>query len=228
MGAVLSVLPFSDVKKRGAKGFSAIYRGSPAILSKPFSVGSQRVVDLLCHGRQTVLPPTIHPSGMPYAWIGTDTLENTPVEALPELPDDTADRLAAALAPFGYTPPAECQAGDGDTIWRELNDAALKNLPSWVPALGLPGTHRSGKGFRAIAAWRGVENANLSFHAEGIRDWGADDPHTPLNVVMLAFGVDLATATAWLADRIGFESALPKADDGFDVATFTHRTCSPS
>ncbi|WP_340672508.1 bifunctional DNA primase/polymerase [Bradyrhizobium ottawaense] len=202
MGAVLSAIPISNVIKRGAKGFSAFYRGSSSIVSQPFSVGKERVVDLLCHGRQTVLPPTIHPTTlMPYAWNGSDTLENTPIDQLPELPDDVAQRLETALAPFGYKAPEAYQTGQGDTVWRELNETALLNLDLWVPALGLLDTRRSGRGWRAVAAWRGVENANLSFHPDGIRDWGADESHTPINVVMKAFGVSLGSAVEWLAER---------------------------
>lgn len=45
----------------------------------------------------------------------------------------------------GYKPPTEYEAGDADTWWREVNDAALRNLDRWVSALGLPGTRQSGK-----------------------------------------------------------------------------------
>ncbi|WP_445216202.1 bifunctional DNA primase/polymerase [Bradyrhizobium sp. Pa8] len=229
MGAVLSVLPYSDVIKRGAKGFSAFYRGSPAIVSQPFSVGKERVVDLLAHGRQALVPPTIHPiTNLPYVWNGTDSLENTSIDHLPELPDEVAERLKAALAPFGYEPPRAYETGEGDTLWRELNDTALRNLDRWVPALNLPGTCRSGKGYRAIAAWRGVENANLSFHAEGIRDWGADEPHTPINIVMLASACDLYRAVDWLTKQIDFKPSLPAANDGFDVSAFSSRRRHPS
>jgi hypothetical protein len=132
----IAVLPDTEVKKRGAKGFSAFYRGSPAIVSAPFSVGKTRVVDLLAHGRQTVLPPTIHPNtGLPYAWISNDTLLNTDIDQLPVLPDNIAELMADALAPFGYEPPAEYTPGDGDTLWRDINDTALLNLDRWVPAL---------------------------------------------------------------------------------------------
>lgn len=65
-----------------------------------------------------------------------------------------------------------------------------------------PGTRRSGLGYRAMAAWRGVENANLSFHRDGIRDWGADESHTPINVVMNVLDVDFATASTWLSDLV--------------------------
>ena len=62
-------------------------------------------MDLLAYGRQTVLPPTIHPdTGRPYAWIDEGSLVDTPLDQLPELPDDIAARLAEALAPFGYVP----------------------------------------------------------------------------------------------------------------------------
>jgi len=63
---------------------------------------------------------------------------------------------------------------------------------------------RSGGGYRAVAEWRGVENANLAFHKTGIKDFGNDEAHTPLNVVMLAFKVDLYVATKWMISQIGF------------------------
>ena len=105
MGAVLSVLPETEVKKRGAKGFSAFYRGSPAIVSAPFSVGKERVVDLLAHGRQTVLPPTIHPNtGHPYTWITEDTLHDIDIDQLPVLPDNIAELIAESLHPMDTNP----------------------------------------------------------------------------------------------------------------------------
>jgi hypothetical protein len=223
MAAVLAVLPDTEVKKRGAKGFSAFYRGSGAIVSAPFSVGKTRVVDLLAHGRQTVLPPTIHPNtGLPYTWIGNETLLNTDIDQLPVLPDNIAELLANALAPFGYEPPAEYTPGDGDTLWRDINDTALLNLDRWVPDLKLPNTKRSGGGYRAVAIWRGVENANLSFHKDGIKDWGEDKAYTPIDVVMAAFTADLYTATKWLEEHIGYKP--PIEIDDFDVAGFVARS----
>lgn len=225
MTAVLAVLPDSEVKKRGNKGFSAFYQGSPAIVSAPFSVGKTRVVDLLAYGRQTVLPPTIHPdTGQPYHWLGSDTLETVSIGDLPALPDNVAELLAAALTPFGYEPQDEHHrlvAGEGETYWREVNDTALKNLPAWVPDLRLKGTKKHGRGYRVVAEWRGVEDANVSIHPEGIKDWGNDELHTPIDLVMLATGVDLQSATSFLAERLNIRPRL--ADDGFDVGAFVKR-----
>lgn len=229
MAAVLAVLPDSEVKKRGNKGFSAFYRGSPAIVSAPFSIGKTRVVDLLAHGRQTVLPPTVHPdTGQPYHWIGNETLENVSIDSLPILPDNVAELLAEALAPYGYEPEEEHHrmvAGEGETYWREINDTALRNLPAWVPALNLKRLTKSGPGYRAVADWRPEVNSNkageaLSIHPNGITDWGTSQNYTPIDLVMLVTGGDLYHATAFLCDKLGIKE---EAEDRFDVAGFVAR-----
>jgi len=230
MAAVQAVLPDSEVKKRGAKGFSAFYRGSPAIVSAPFSVGKTRVVDLLAYGRQTVLPPTIHPdTGQPYHWLGSETLESVSIDSLPLLPDNIAELLAAALEPFGYEPQEEhhrLMAGEGETYWRKVNDTALMNLSRWVPDLRLRGTKKHGQGYRAVADWRPEINSNargeaLSFHPNGITDWGTSENYTPISLVMQANTCDMYTATAWLVKQLGMEEEEEK--DGFDVAGFIAR-----
>lgn len=231
--AVLAALPDSPVKKRGQKGFSAFYQGSGAIVSTPFSIVLHgidkpiRIVDLLAHGRQTVVPPTIHKdTGQPYSWLTTDTLVDTAIHQLPVLPDNIADIIADVLQPFGYVPTPDHSAivsGDGDTYWRELNDTAVLNYSKWVPDLHLPGTKPQGSGYRAVAVWRGVENANLSFHSEGIKDWGSNESHTPIDVVMKAFSADFYTATKWLCDHLGYS---PVVNDGFDIAGFIARSQS--
>lgn len=228
MAAVLAVLPDSEVKKRGNKGFSAFYRGSPAIVSAPFSVGKTRVVDLLAYGRQTVLPPTIHPdTGQPYHWLGSETLETISIKDLPVLPDNIAELLAAALTPWGYEPQEEHHrlvAGEGENYWREVNDTALKNLSAWVPDLRLKGTKKNGRGYRLTAEWRGVENANVSIHPDGIKDWGSNESHTPIDLVMLATGGDMYAATKFLCERLGIKD--DSVDDGFDIAGFIARAMS--
>ena len=62
------------------------------------------LVELLLHGTQSVVPPTIHPdTGQPYHWLTPDTLEDTPLSDLPELPADPVARLDAELGKLGLT-----------------------------------------------------------------------------------------------------------------------------
>lgn len=83
---ILSLLPPSYIKKTGAKGHTAFYRYNGEKSFKK-SINNESVIELLSTGRQTVLPPSIHPSGVPYKWISVDTLEHinpAELEILPE------------------------------------------------------------------------------------------------------------------------------------------------
>jgi len=211
--ALAEIIPDSPVKKRGQKGYSAFFRGSDKIVSRAFSISvfgkQERIVDLLAYGKQTVCPPTIHPDTQEsYQWLG-DPLEDYAPEDLPVLDDDIADKIAAVLSRFGYIEPIVHEYHEvesRDTIWREINDLALANLDLWVPELKLPQCKRSGDGrYRAVAEWRGVENPNLSFSAKGITDWGANENHTALDVVMNVFSCGLDVATDWLKGKLNYK-----------------------
>lgn len=220
--AVMAILPKDgrDVRKKGAKGVSLFFRGSEAIENRPFNLvlaggHKSRVIDLLCYGRQTVLPPTMHPDlGRPYEWVTDDTLENTGVDELPLLPDDIAAQLAAAIAPFGEVEefkvrPATGVEVFGETIWREVNDYALANLDHWVPHLPADAEakrDRSGN-YRLKAYWRGVENANVGVHSNGIVDWGGGEKHTPIDLVMACHGhPHFEMAYDWLCEKTGYKA----------------------
>lgn len=85
--ALEEVLPASPVRKVGAKGYTAFYKYNGEINQK-WTVGGETVVEILSTGRQTLLPPTKHPSGMDYRWLTPDTLLNiSSREDLPTLPD---------------------------------------------------------------------------------------------------------------------------------------------
>lgn len=78
--SILDKLPKSPVAKRGAKGETRFFRynGEQSI---NFNGG-----ELLSDGRQTVIPPTIHPDlKKPYFWTTEDTLLDFDPENLPTL-----------------------------------------------------------------------------------------------------------------------------------------------
>jgi hypothetical protein len=221
--AIAEVVGLSPVEKAGHKGYTAFFRASPAVKSASFRIGDKPAFDLLAHGRQTVIPPTIHPqTGRAYEWLGGHTLETITVDKLPELPDDVAARLAEALKPFGYRVPVEPQAsertnGDGDCIWRETNNAALAKIEAWASDLG---AQRQGDSWRLVATWRGGENTNVSIHPAGIKDFVTDERFTPIDLLMRALSYDNSTALTWLRDKLRLDpppidvKARPKVADG--------------
>lgn len=180
VAAIRAVLPGSPVRKRGAKGETEFYLAPASVPNRPYNdAAKRRLLDLLGHGRQTVLPPTIHPDcqhcgekgvvsgpdmscascggiGQAYRWTTLDTLENFAAEDLPVLPGDIADILGKALAPFGHEDAPVIQRDpDGEaSTHRVLNDAALSNLSAWVPALGLYKCRQVGGKYKAVSHWR--------------------------------------------------------------------------
>ena len=67
--ALQNVLPPTNVRKTGARGETLFYYGPGITESQSWNIAGKRVVDLIGPGRQTVLPPTIHPdTAAPYRW----------------------------------------------------------------------------------------------------------------------------------------------------------------
>jgi len=209
-----ALLPPSPVKKKGAKGYTAFYRGSD-IAARKWRVGGQSVMEILGHGRQTVLPPTIHPDGMPYAWLTEDTLENTSARELPELPEDLIERVERVIAPWqtdeDKAPLVKRSVviGENDSYWREINDRAMADFGAWVPELFPMARARPDGSYRVIAHWRNCERPNVAIHPDGITDWGEGRSFTPLDLVMAAASSDLETATNWLKERVGMPNVEP-------------------
>lgn len=88
---ILSIIGDSPVKKTGAKGFTAFYRYGGQ-RSVKYAISGQSVLEILSTGRQTVLPPSIHPGGMEYRWTTGKTLLDVSADELPEL---SAEQIAA-------------------------------------------------------------------------------------------------------------------------------------
>jgi len=210
--AIESVLPPSPVQKAGRKGYTSFYRASAGLVSRAYNVNGERVLDLLAHGKQTLLPPTLHPDTQkPYYWLTEDTLEHVAPDHLPFIGDDVADRLGAILAPFGYYAPVERPASsDGaDSLFREVNDRALERLDLWVPLLGIDAKRNHNGTWRGRAIWKGAENCNVSFSSQGIKDFGSDLGMTAIDAVMASHSSDFATAEKWLRDTLGFKEPPP-------------------
>lgn len=91
------IIPDSPVKKRGKKGYTAfyIYDGQTSCSFKKGDAG----IDILSAGRQTVLPPSVHPSGILYEWITKATLLNFDKDKLPRISENHIEQLRLLFKP---------------------------------------------------------------------------------------------------------------------------------
>lgn len=227
-GAILSVLPPTGLIKRGHKGDTRFYRAPNIDRSASWNINKQRVCDLIGPGRQTVLPPSIHPStNQPYRWIGTEALEDVDPQDLPELGPEVFDAIAAVLTPLGYNAEADRELAArplGDmsekSAHRIVNEMALANLDAWVPSLGIYRCRRCPGGFEAVATWRASNSGtpiekrklNLKIHQSGITDFG-DGPRRYSAIDLMIAASDgnytVESAFCFLAEATGFGGGAP-------------------
>jgi AAA domain/Bifunctional DNA primase/polymerase, N-terminal len=186
-------------------------------LSRSFKIAGCNVLDLLAEGRQTVLPPSRHPSGCDYRWTGPDALEDVDPDELPELPADIIEQLAKALRPFGYQaeperlPRGEVGEIDYNAPYRPVKAKAMADFDTWVPALNLYRCRRTRDGYAAVAIWRQSNQCNpperrklnLTIGPRGIVDWGdGQKGYSPIDLVAAALGCSPGEAFVWLKDRV--------------------------
>ena len=222
--ALDKLIPFSPVAKKGEKGWTKFYRFNGE-RSCSFNVQGHRVLDILSTGRQTVVPPTAHPSGCSYVWITVDTLDDiTSVSDLPTLPADFISKVESLLAPYQtdtdkkYQKKAIAPIEDAARIdtdlsiqaeyFRDLNRVALTRLEEWVERL-VPTAKNNKDGFRAIATWRGAKNPNVGIHPSGIFDFGGNYGMTPIDLVMYSNGLTFAKAAEVLRGCLALSEPEP-------------------
>ena len=221
---LIAVLPPVVVAKRGRKGVTVFYRSLGSLPSKNYRTSDKRgLLDFLSDGKQTVLPPTAHPAAGHYHWTTARTLLDTPLSELPVITAADVAAIEDVLRAHGWEtaqpeqsrrePVARPTEYDSrDVLWHDdVNTVALTNLSAWVPDLGLPKTRQNGVGYRAVAPWRGSgsgraeaqRSQNLSFHPNGIADFGSGETFTPIRVVARSLGIPNPAAVAWLRQRLG-------------------------
>src|SRR5262249_60786206 len=96
---------------------------------------------MLADGRQTVLPPTIHPDlKKPYRWGNGATPLNTELAQIALLRSDWEERVEAVLAKDGYEPEPpkeEKRAFDQTSPFQQINNLATNNIPAMAAPVNL-------------------------------------------------------------------------------------------
>ena len=216
--------------KRGRIGITALLRSHVDVPSKDFKIDGRNALQVLSSGRQTVLPPTLHPdTGAPYTWESKFTLYEVQRDELPLLPENYLELLKEMLGPLGYVEEPEVEHNDrseyeGDeSPYKRLNTFCLDNLPMWVPQLGLYKLRRlSGRypAYAAVADWRPSSKGrslkeraqNLKIKRAGIYDWGPNKSYSPIDLVMAAKRMTLEEAVEWLDQIVEYSKSDVEVD----------------
>jgi len=207
-GAILGVLPTTSVVKRGQKGETRIFRGPAIVRSKSWP----GICDLIGPGRQTVLPPTLHPTtGQPYVWLGPDTLENTAPAELPELLPEHIEAIDEALKPFGYVKEEFSEPERGPTAFectdkrgREHSLGALHGCADEL-ANAAPGGRNAKLNAVTFKLARKAGRGWLTEDEIGEAMWGA----CLHNGLIADDGPHAFRATFWSALRAGLQRPAP-------------------
>jgi nucleotide-binding universal stress UspA family protein len=233
--AALSISPHfpeSPVNKTGQTAWTGFYRADfPVPSENVFDGNGNKVLEILSDGRQTVVPPSIHPDTQePYRYVNGRSLQDVSPSELPPLPRDYRERILA----LGYTlgkatkaeePTSAAGTGGSETEFAEINATALANPAAWVPALGLYKCKRGvGRGgpYTAVATWRASTTGkaledrepNLKIHRSGIKDFGDGRAYSALDLVMAKRGGSLFEAFCWLEEHLLSE---PKVEVDWDA-----------
>jgi hypothetical protein len=130
----------------------------------------ETLVQILAAGRQTVLPPTLHPgTGRPYFWR-RGSLEACRIDDLPVITAGHIEALAAALAPFMPKVVELAPAAPAQAPLRSLNDRERKRYEAMAHGLlkWVEGTlAKRGPGGRSRAA-HGLARTFRPFIREGL------------------------------------------------------------
>ena len=91
------------VSKRGQRGETRFFRDPAGLIANRNLVGADgaMIIEILAAGRQTVVPPSVHPdTGEPYVWTtARNLLDTAPVE-LPILSHQDVEAIERAIQPW--------------------------------------------------------------------------------------------------------------------------------
>lgn len=191
---IKKVIPDSPVKKYGTKGFTAFYKYNGEV-NRKWSVGGETVMEILSDGRQTVLPPSLHPSGRNYTWITNET-----IQSIIELPvfnhtPEYFDNLFGELKPKAQKILTVAHF-DGSKF--EEAEQALKVIPAdeydlWIKiGMAIYSEFPTQQGFELWDAWS-QKSPKYEPHQMGIK-WRSFEKASRVNIASLF----------WIAKEYGF------------------------
>jgi Bifunctional DNA primase/polymerase, N-terminal len=184
-----------------------------------FPDGSKAKVEILANG-QMFVADGIHPeTHQPYRWTDRSP-EDMPLADLPAVTEEQARQiiieaehlLRAAGAKEKEKPPRQTRKHNGcaGDFFRQVNTAALSGIAIWVRVVFPRARFEPGTGAWRISSKdlnRGLEE-DISIHPDGVRDFGEEEPLSPIDIVIQHGGAATPLQAAlWLCDKLGIDPA---------------------
>jgi hypothetical protein len=184
--------------------------------------GSKAHVEILADGQQFVADG-VHPdTGLDYQWNG-GTPSDVQLAELPGITQAQAIEIVAMcralLAEHGTLVREQNQAGDdasgkksagsspGGEFFSSVNSHSLDSLDKWVRLIFPRAKYQPATGaWRVASRDRGRPDLqeDISFHPDGIRDFGEEHPLSAIDAVIAWGGErDAEHAAFWLCDKLG-------------------------
>lgn len=201
---ILAIVPDSPIKKRGAKGLTMFYRYNGES-NCTLSIDGHHIGDVLSDGKQCVIPPSMHPSGIKYEWDGASLLDINKND-LPIITNEMWAQISELLCPSAPRPTPQNHAHSEDSDTQDITNA-LNHIPpdceysEWV-SIGM-GLHEHSDG----AEWA------LSLWDSWSRGGGKYKPGEPMEK-WRSFTRDIGPITIgtlfYIAQRYGYVAPEPK------------------
>jgi hypothetical protein len=159
------LLPQSPLRKKGAKGYTVFFKYN-GMASKSVKDDKGNGLDFLSNGRQTVLPPSIHPSGIEYQWLTGTTLLDVAKKDVPELPISAVEQILALFKVMPKEKPQAPLPHHTDAEYSEAQAAlacldADESYDQWVRVgLSLQAGFGDEKGFELFNEWSAKGSQN--------------------------------------------------------------------
>lgn len=118
---IMPMLPKSPVVKVGAKGETRFFRYTGVEHNQGLKFGGEMVVEVISNNKKTTIPPSIHPSGATYKWVGDKTLLDIDKNKLPMIPPS----LFAAIEQKLLLKFPDMDKGVGGKLHSGRNDALV-------------------------------------------------------------------------------------------------------
>lgn len=114
---------YSPIRRRGASGAVSLFRPC----ASPNVPGTDYPVEFLNHGRQIVLPPSVHPdTGQPYQWTGEEDILSLLSHEFPDYLPSNMDQLHRLCTQRGLMSKRKAHTTDG-TASLSLTDPGRNN-----------------------------------------------------------------------------------------------------